>query len=79
MSNVAMTPGLEWNVKLSEKESFEIITKINATFETYWNDPIFETFDNSEESWKVLKSALNKSDKDFLEANKKCFIGGNYD
>ena len=50
MSNVAMTPGLEWNVKLSEKESFEIITKINATFETYWNDPIFETFDNSEES-----------------------------
>lgn len=63
MSNVAMTSGLEWNVKLSEKESFEIITKINATFETYWNDPIFETFDNSEESRKVLKSALNKSKK----------------
>ena len=79
MSNVAMTPGLEWNVKLSEKESFEIITKINATFETYWNDTIFETFDNSEKSRKVLKSALNKSDIDFSEANKKCFIGGNYD
>ena len=63
MSNVAMTSGLEWNVKLSEKESFEIITKINATFETYWNDPIFETFDNSEESRRVLKSALNKSKK----------------
>ena len=63
VSNVAMTSGLEWNVKLSEKESFEIITKINATFETYWNDPIFETFDNSEESRRVLKSALNKSKK----------------
>ena len=63
MSNVAMTSGLEWNVKLSEKESFEIITKINATFETYWNDPIFETFDNSEESRRILKSALNKSKK----------------
>ena len=63
MSNVAMTSGLEWNVKLSEKESFEIITKINATFETYWNDPIFETFDNSEESRRVLRSALNKSKK----------------
>ena len=46
MSNVAMTSGLEWNVKLSEKESFEIINKINATFETYWNDSTFETFDN---------------------------------
>ena len=63
MSNVAMTSGLEWNVKLSEKESFEIIAKINATFETYWNDSTFETFDNSEESRKVLKSALNKSKK----------------
>ena len=63
MSNVAMTSGLEWNVKLSEKESFEIITKINATFETNWNDPIFDTFDNSEESRRVLKSALNKSKK----------------
>lgn len=50
MSNVAMSTGLEWNVKLSEKETFEIITKINATFETYWNDSLFETFDNSEKS-----------------------------
>ena len=63
MSNVAMTSGLEWNVKLSEKESFDIINKINATFETYWNEPIFETFDNSEESKNILKSALNKSKK----------------
>ena len=63
MSNAAMTAGLEWNVKLSEKDSFEIITKINATFETYWNDPVFETFDNSEESRKLLKTALNKSKK----------------
>ena len=63
MSNVAMSTGLEWNVKLSEKESFEIITKINATFETYWNDSLFETFDNSEKSRKLLKNALQKSKK----------------
>ncbi|MCR5146990.1 MAG: DUF3427 domain-containing protein [Clostridia bacterium] len=63
MSNVAMTSGLEWNVKLSEKESFEIIAKINATFETYWNDNTFELFDNSEENRKHLKNALNKSKK----------------
>lgn len=61
MSNVAMTSGLEWNVKLSEKESFEIIAKINATFETYWNDSTFESFDNSEKSKEYLKNALNKS------------------
>lgn len=61
MSNVAMTSGLEWNVKLSEKESFEIIAKINATFETYWNDSTFETFDNSEKNREYLKNALSKS------------------
>lgn len=65
MSNVAMTSGLEWNVKLSEKESFEVIAKINATFDTYWNDSTFETFDNSnEKSREYLKNALNKSKKD---------------
>ena len=58
MSNAAMTSGLEWNVKMSEKESFDIITKINATFETYWNEAIFETFDNSEESKIRLYNAL---------------------
>lgn len=61
MSNVAMTSGLEWNVKLSEKESFEIIAKINATFETYWNDSTFETFDNSEKDREYLRNALSKS------------------
>lgn len=63
MSNVAMSTGLEWNVKLSEKESFEIITKINATFETYWNDSTFETFDNSEKSKTYLRNALKRSKK----------------
>ena len=61
MSNVAMTSGLEWNVKMSEKESFDIITKINATFETYWNDAIFENYDNSEESRNRLYTALKKN------------------
>lgn len=61
MSNAAMTSGLEWNVKMSEKESSDIITKINATFETYWNDAIFETYDNSEESKLKLYHALKKN------------------
>ena len=69
ISNAAMTSGLEWNVKMSEKESFDIITKINATFETYWNDAIFETYDNSEESKVRLYNSLKKikaNDNDML-------------
>lgn len=61
MSNVAMTSGLEWNVKLSEKESFDIINKISATFETYWNNTVFEDYDNSKENKNKLYNALNKS------------------
>lgn len=61
MSNVALTSGLEWNIKISEKESFEIIKKIDATFETYWNDNNFTEYLDEEESKNMLKAALNKT------------------
>ncbi len=67
MSNAAMTSGLEWNVKLSEKESYDIIDKINATFETYWNDSGFETFDNSEENREFLRRALTKKQNNTID------------
>ncbi|MGN1381895.1 MAG: DUF3427 domain-containing protein [Eubacterium sp.] len=45
LSSPALTGGLEWNVKVTEKESFDILQKFSASFESYWNDPSFETFD----------------------------------
>lgn len=41
ISNPAITSGLEWNVKLTEKDSKSLIRKIQASFESYWNDPEF--------------------------------------
>jgi superfamily II DNA or RNA helicase/HKD family nuclease len=41
ISNPAITSGLEWNVKLTEKDSKPLIQKIQASFESYWNDPEF--------------------------------------
>ena len=41
ISNPAITSGLEWNVKLTEKDSKPLIRKIQASFESYWNDPEF--------------------------------------
>src|SRR5699024_7666390 len=38
MSNAALTSGLEWNVKAAEKDMAETITKVAATFDSYWND-----------------------------------------
>jgi len=44
LSNPAITSGLEWNVKVTEQDARDIISKIEATFETYWNDEEFWTF-----------------------------------
>src|SRR5690625_1731598 len=68
ISNPALTSGLEWNMKVSEKDSFDIIKKFEATFESYWNDGEFIPFDKDNETdKKQLKGALNK--KNALEKN----------
>lgn len=60
LSNPALTSGLEWNIKITEKDSFDIMKKIEATFESYWNDGEFKSFDSSKEEDKtLLKNALN--------------------
>ncbi len=64
LSNAALTSGLEWNIKVSEKDSFDIIKKFQATFEGYWNDDEFTAFNGqSEEDKRRLKRALNKEGK----------------
>jgi len=45
ISEPAMTSGLEWNIKLSEYDSVDILHKIDATFESYWHNREFVTFD----------------------------------
>ena len=35
LSQAAMTDGLEWNVKISQRESPHLWEKISGTFETY--------------------------------------------
>ncbi|QOR67970.1 DUF3427 domain-containing protein [Cytobacillus suaedae] len=62
LSNPALTSGLEWNIKVTEKDSFDIVKKFEATFESYWNDHEFASFhSNNEEDQKRLKLALTKS------------------
>ena len=44
ISNAALGSGLEWNVKITEKDLPHIIKNISATFDQYWNDSDFKTF-----------------------------------
>jgi hypothetical protein len=63
-SKSAMTSGLEWNIKLSQYDSGDILEKIRATFEGYWNNPEFTPFIaaiDSERLRQALKSERRSS------------------
>jgi len=61
LSNPALTSGLEWNLKVTEKDSLDIVRKFEATFESYWNDKEFQLFDyENQQDQELLRKALSK-------------------
>lgn len=58
LSHAAISSGLEWNVKMTQQDLPETLAKINATFESYWESPDFELYDESQfgRLQKALKS-----------------------
>ncbi len=58
ISNPAITSGLEWNVKLTEKDSKPLIRKIQASFESYWNDPEFLRYQEKDRA--IFEEAVRK-------------------
>lgn len=61
LSNPALTSGLEWNLKVTEKDSFDILQKFKATFESYWNDEEFKSLAIGESgNWEMLLHSLTK-------------------
>lgn len=62
LSNAALTSGLEWNLKISEYTSKDMIHKFNATFESYWHDNEFYLFNkDNEEDKEKLQIALSQN------------------
>ncbi len=60
LSNPALSDGLEWNLKVSEYTSKDVIDSFIKTFETYWNDEEFRTFiSTNEENKRKLKESLS--------------------
>ena len=45
LSRSALLDGVEWNVRLSRIATPSLLDKFAATFDTYWNDQFFETYD----------------------------------
>ncbi|MBR3241666.1 MAG: NgoFVII family restriction endonuclease, partial [Parasporobacterium sp.] len=57
LSNAAMSSGLEWNMKITEKDLPETFDKIAASFTGYWNMSEFEAFNI--ENKKRLREAID--------------------
>jgi len=71
LSHAAISSGLEWNVKITTKDLPETIQKIEATFESYWNSPEFESY--GEHDRVRLASAL-KAEKYSDTGNRGLFL-----
>ncbi|WP_320064987.1 DUF3427 domain-containing protein [Micromonospora sp. RTGN7] len=57
LSKAALVDGVEWNVRISNIEQPHVIDTFTATFEDYWNDPAFETYQPGRDAER-LRQAL---------------------
>ena len=62
ISKAALEEGTEWNVKVTQVELPHILSMVNNTFDTYWENPIYEEFKLNRDEQK-LKSALGLSEQ----------------
>lgn len=44
LSRTAIESGLEWNMKVTKRDLPEVLEKVIATFDSYWNDKKFEKY-----------------------------------
>ena len=58
LSEAALTEGLEWNVKVTQQELPHIVKEIRHTFDSYWGNPLFETYVSGRDDER-LKKALS--------------------
>lgn len=72
-SRSALTDGLEWNIKITTKEVAHIIDKFQKTFDAYWQNSEFETFDEEKHSEKLV-SALTQGRNSNTQVNPTAFF-----
>ncbi|GHF66968.1 DUF3427 domain-containing protein [Streptomyces griseosporeus] len=72
LSKAALLDGLEWNVRLSSVATPRVVDKFEATFDAYWNDVAFETYDPDHDGDRLaaaLAHAGGKGTSEDLQIN----------
>ena len=73
LSKSALIDGVEWNVRLSEVTSPDILGKFDATFDTYWQSPEYQDYDPARDAARFdaavspLANATNGAPLMFLD------------
>ncbi|MFE1412912.1 DUF3427 domain-containing protein [Streptomyces sp. NPDC058746] len=62
LSKAALVDGLEWNVRLSSTATPAILDKFEATFDSYWNEAAFESYDPDRDGER-LDDALSQASR----------------
>ncbi|MBT2384244.1 DUF3427 domain-containing protein [Streptomyces sp. ISL-11] len=60
LSRAALLDGLEWNVRLSSVATPAVLRKFEATFDSYWSEAAFESYD-PEKDGERLEEALRQA------------------
>lgn len=60
MSDAAFFTGLEWNVRLSQSDSPNVLNRVRQTFESYWHDSQYESYDASQQGRLIAALAQAK-------------------
>ncbi|WP_409471887.1 DUF3427 domain-containing protein [Streptomyces sp. HC307] len=53
LSKAALLDGLEWNVRLSSVATPRVLDKFEATFDAYWDDVAFESYDPDDDGERL--------------------------
>ncbi|MFE2544407.1 DUF3427 domain-containing protein [Actinacidiphila glaucinigra] len=53
LSKAALLDGLEWNVRLSSVATPSVLRKFEATFDAYWSEPAFESYDPDRDAQRL--------------------------
>jgi len=67
LSKSALVDGVEWNVRLSQVGSPDILEKFDATFDTYWESPEYESYEATRDAARFDR-AVAPQQSESLEA-----------
>ncbi|MFJ8024362.1 DUF3427 domain-containing protein [Streptomyces sp. NPDC096311] len=77
LSKAALLDGLEWNVRLSSIATPNVLRKFEATFEAYWSDPSFETYDPDADGTRLQEAlAIAGGTSSTSSADRKITLSG---